>query len=80
LLEAINAHATKGAIREGAKGAESLPSLTKDMQTEQLLCWSGMADTEHSTTSSSNEEEEECSIAVTVGLRELPDYCESQFD
>jgi len=27
------------------------PSLTKDMQTEQLLCWSGM----HSTTSGSNE-------------------------
>jgi len=26
------------------------------MQTEQLLCWSGMTDTEHSTTSSSNEE------------------------
>jgi len=32
------------------------PSLTKDMQTEQLLCWIGMTDTEHST-SSSNEEE-----------------------
>jgi len=31
------------------------PSLTKDMQTEQLLCWSGMTDTEH-TTSGSNEE------------------------
>jgi len=27
------------------------------MQTEQLLCWSGMADTEQSTTSDSNEEE-----------------------
>jgi len=27
----------------------------KDMQTEQLLCWSGMTDTEH-TTSGSNEE------------------------
>jgi len=27
------------------------------MQTEQLLCWSGMTDTEHSTTSTSNEEE-----------------------
>jgi len=25
------------------------PSLTKDMQTEQLLHWSGMTDTEHST-------------------------------
>jgi len=32
-------------------------SLTKDIQIEQLLCWSGMTDTEHSTTSSSNEEE-----------------------
>jgi len=30
-------------------------SLTKDMQTEQLLCWSGMTDTEHTTTSDSNE-------------------------
>jgi len=29
--------------------------LTKDMQTEQLLYWSGMADTEH-TTFDSNEE------------------------
>jgi len=28
------------------------------MQTEQLLCWSGMTDTEHSTTSSSNEDQE----------------------
>jgi len=26
------------------------------MQTEQLLCWNGMTDTEHSTTSCSNEE------------------------
>jgi len=33
------------------------PSLTKDMQTEQLLCWSVMTDTEHSKTSSSNEED-----------------------
>jgi len=32
------------------------PSLTKDMQTEQLLCWSGLTDTEH-TTSGSNKEE-----------------------
>jgi len=30
--------------------------LTKDMQTEQLLCWSGMTDTKHSTTYGSNEE------------------------
>jgi len=34
------------------------PSLTKDMQTEQLLRWCGiMTDTEHSKTSGSNEEE-----------------------
>jgi len=32
------------------------PSLMKDMRTEQLLCWSGMTDTEHSITSGSNEE------------------------
>jgi len=31
------------------------------MQTEQLLCWSGMTDTEYSKTSSSNEEEEDYS-------------------
>jgi len=31
----------------------------KDMQTEQLQCWSGMIDMEHSATSGSNEEEEE---------------------
>jgi len=28
------------------------------MQTEQFLCWSGMTDTEHSTTSRSNEEDQ----------------------
>jgi len=33
------------------------PSLTKDMQTEQLLCWNGMTDTEQRTTSGSNEED-----------------------
>jgi len=27
------------------------------MQTEQLLCWSGMTDTKHTTTSDLNEEE-----------------------
>jgi len=40
-------------------GPSSLPvvvaSLTTDMQTEQLLCWSGMISTEHSTTSGSKE-------------------------
>jgi len=29
----------------------------KDMKTQQLLCWSGMTDTEHSKTSGSNEED-----------------------
>jgi len=42
-------------------GPSSLPvvvaQLTKDIQTEQLLFWSGMTDTEHSVTSGSNEEE-----------------------
>jgi len=33
------------------------PSLTKDMQIKQLLCWNDMIGTEH-TTSGSNEEEE----------------------
>jgi len=32
------------------------PCRTKDMQTEPLLCWSGVKDTEH-TSSDSNEEE-----------------------
>jgi len=32
------------------------PILTKDLQAEQLLCWSGMTDTEH-TTSGTNEED-----------------------
>jgi len=42
-------------------GPSSLPvmvaqhSLTKDMQTEPLLCWSGRTDTEHSLTSGLNE-------------------------
>jgi len=34
------------------------PSLTKDMQTEQLLCGSGMTDTEHSTIFGSTEEDQ----------------------
>jgi len=49
------------------------PSLTKDMQTEQLLCWSGMTDAEHSTTSSSNEEDYSTgtvSFSVAIGLNE----------
>jgi len=42
-------------------GPSTLPVVVaqpdEGMQTEQLLCWSGMADTEHSTTSGSNEED-----------------------
>jgi len=40
-----------------------LPSLTKDMQTEHLLCWSDMTDTDH-TTSGSNEEEQSMQVAL----------------
>jgi len=36
------------------------PSLTKDMQTEQLLCWSGMTDTEHTTTGLNEERVPNC--------------------
>jgi len=43
-------------------GPSSLPVVVaqpqKNMQTEQLLFWSGMKDTEHSTTSGSNEKED----------------------
>jgi len=38
------------------------PSLTEDIQTDQLLCWSDMTDTEYSTTSSSNEEEQDVKV------------------
>jgi len=31
---------------------------TKDMQTEQLLCWSGMTDAEHSETSGSKKKKQ----------------------
>jgi len=34
-------------------------NLTKDMQTEQLLCWSGMTDTEHYSTTSGLDEEDD---------------------
>jgi len=37
-------------------------SLTKNMQTEQLLCWT---DTKHSATSSSNEEEHKLNLQLT---------------
>jgi len=36
--------------------SKCISGLTKDMKTEQFLCWSGMTDTEHSKVSSSNEE------------------------
>jgi len=35
------------------------------MQSEQLLCWNGMTDAEHSTTSSSNEDED---LILTIAL------------
>jgi len=41
------------------------------LQTEQLLCWSGMTDSEHSTTSSSNEEEAEIDYAIKLYLVEV---------
>jgi len=37
------------------------------MQSEQLLCWSGMTDTKHSSTSGSNEEEERVISAKKAG-------------
>jgi len=42
------------------------PSLTKDLQTEQLLCWNGMTDTEHSTTSGSNKDESTPLLEATI--------------
>jgi len=38
------------------------------MLTEQLLCWSDMTDTEHSTTSSSNGKEEATEHSTTSSL------------
>jgi len=43
--------------RHANKAASVLEWYDRHRQTKQLLCWSGMTDTEHSTTSSSNEEE-----------------------
>jgi len=43
------------------------------MQTEQLLCWSGMTDTEHSKTSSSNEEEVQTKILLFFTFGHLTD-------
>jgi len=43
------------------------PSLKKDMQAEQLLCWSGMTDTEYSTTSRKNKEEDGWSLTFHSG-------------
>jgi len=40
--------------------------MTKDMQTEQLLCWSGMTDTEHTTSGSNEEEQTKTSINIMV--------------
>jgi len=41
--------------KQSARCGGRWPSLTKDMQIEQLLCWSGMTDTEHNKTSDSSE-------------------------
>jgi len=38
------------------------------MQTEQLLCWSGMTDTERCTTSKSNEEEDQLILKRAILL------------
>jgi len=35
------------------------PRLTKDMQTEQRLCWNDMTDTDHTTSGSKEEEEKQ---------------------
>jgi len=50
------------------------PSLTEDMQTEQLLYWSGMTDTEHKT-SGLNEEDK-----LEVGLLRLSDLLQIFID
>jgi len=42
------------------------PSLTKDVQTEQLLCWSGMTDTEHSTTAVAGSNEKDDDISSNI--------------
>jgi len=44
----------------------------KDMQTEQLLCWSGMKDTEHSIMSGLNEEDPFLKITRCLGVNILP--------
>jgi len=40
----------------GVKQSTRCGGPAKDMQAEQLLCWSGMTDTKHSTTYGLNEE------------------------
>jgi len=55
-------------------GPSSLPvvvaQLTKDMQTEQLLCCSGMTDTEHTTSGLNDEAKIICCMSCLVDLRE----------
>jgi len=41
----------------------------KDIQTEQILCWNGNTDTEHSITSGSNEEHVHCTYNHTKMFR-----------
>jgi len=59
LEKTLNAVSHLGAKQSTRCGG---PASTKDMQTEQLLCWEWMTDTEHCTTSSSNEKEEEAEV------------------
>jgi len=49
-------------------------SLTKDLQAENPPCWSGMTDTEHSTTSGSNEKST-MSYSYIVYPCEFCNYC-----
>jgi len=59
LVSTLNAISHLGAKQSTLCGGPSLP---KVMQIEQLLCWSGMTDTEH-TTYGSNEEKEGLMVA-----------------
>jgi len=51
------------------------PSLTKDMQTEQLLCWSSMTDTEHTTPDSNEEDHSDYSLKAAALPRVMPQGC-----
>jgi len=53
-VNAVSHHGAKQSTRLVTKFDET------NLQTEQLLCWSGMTDTEQNTTSYSNEEDYRC--------------------